>query len=403
MRPFQSNQLKFFGVLLLVWLLGGSHFSFDRSAKKSRSEQKKTVSPIGLAVRVDSRQSITTPQKKSEFGLLDFPDCPPGLLRYENTLYLFGGNNRAIIRMTGNSIENLKPSPSDENGKAVPVLEPSGRPGDFDGDYVGGGPVYYDSDSDQLLLFYHGEYHQSPWSGEAYYSAIGMAVSADLGETFERLGEIIRPNASRNKGSKEPVEVSNASFIAKDGFFYVYYSDCYTPGVTSIAVARADVKEVVAQAKNRKTASWKKYLDGRFSEPGIGGKFTPVVPTPEGKMELWKSWPFVAYNSALGKYIMVHQQGWSGIYLRTSEDGFKWDPEGTKLVSVKERGDKMEDTTWYPFVIGTGSAPSTIGREFWLYYTFYPGDSERKGNFEKGHWVRVKVTLETTQPRKRAR
>ena len=129
---------------------------------------------------------------------------------------------------------------------------------------------------------------------------------------------------------------------ASERHFYIYYTDLSTTqGGTGgqICVARCSLDDGPPLPGN-----WKKYFQGDFTEPGLGGRETPII-------DLYASGHTGArygrptYSKSLGKYVMVftvnQAKEWedglppqiSGIYLALSEDLIKWSDQ-VKLVSI---------------------------------------------------------------------
>ena len=95
----------------------------------------------------------------------------------------------SAVNPSGSNASNCTPVITKGSFGGVPSgTEPNGYV--FDRDYGGGGPVNItDGTTSGVLHVYHGEYH----SGANFYAALGMAVSTDGGNTFQKLGEIIQP------------------------------------------------------------------------------------------------------------------------------------------------------------------------------------------------------------------
>ena len=117
-----------------------------------------------------------------------------------------------------------------------------------------------------------------------------------------------------------------------------------------------------------KPGSWYKWYEGDFSEPGLGGKETPIAglrSRPGGN-------PSVHYNTYLKKWVMVWH-GWDPpvIYIATSIDLIEWD-EPHLLVESAVGG-----RAWYPTVIG--ETDREAGKKARLYYADIAADfSARK-------------------------
>ncbi len=192
-------------------------------------------------------------------------------------------------------------------------------------DYASGGPVYYDAPNDRLIMFYHGEiYDPSVFS---FYSYIGLAASTDGGDTFEDLGQIIRPDIDiADTDRAGALDVGSATYVINGGFFYVYHKDMREDGTdVRMAVSRAPIADVLDAAANGTTSPWQKYFNGSFSSPGVGGSADNIMPiTPS-----YINWMDTVYVEGLNEYVMVYSSINDGLigsmnYITTSEDGINW-------------------------------------------------------------------------------
>jgi hypothetical protein len=166
-----------------------------------------------------------------------------------------------------------------------------------------------------ILAFAHLENFQGTGRpGSTGKSRIGLAWSADEGETFTYLGHIIIPF-----GDPDPHNIQGVPYIVKGGFFYIYFHD--TQGLT---VARALVSEVLAAATQGRTSSWMKY-NGRekgFTSVGLGGKAATIgidgiSHTDAGCSVLMERC-----------YLLLTRMNWRGedtwVKLYESSDGVRW-------------------------------------------------------------------------------
>jgi hypothetical protein len=132
----------------------------------------------------------------------------------------------------------------------------------------------------------HNEFTPEPFGDGIHYDAIDYAVSADQGKTWKIEGHAITspyptireddaafPNQTYDYGDGDPrLFVDTAS-----GYFYLFYSSrLVDKGGTwedfFEHVARAPIADKMA------TGSWQKWYDGSWSQPGVGGKESNVVP-----------------------------------------------------------------------------------------------------------------------------
>ena len=222
------------------------------------------------------------------------------------------------------------PSDNEDNGGAwfYSVLRPAG--------------------SESLLSFYHSE--DQLWKGKVVrdaegipisYKNIRLAISDDAGLTWKRAGTILsdsqpKPETAQWSG------IGDHSTIIHDGYFWIYFSRHF------IYLARAPVEGL------GRPGTWKKYfsdgLTGGFTEPGLGGRSSPIVDSPGGN-------PSVIYIESLKKFIMVfHSHGTdSSLFTALSKDGLKW--EKPQLLLKSNGRDKYryatlvqtEGTVWIYF------------------------------------------------------
>lgn len=225
------------------------------------------------------------------------------------------------------------------NAKAIrKVLEPSGVPNSHDEQYAGiGGIVRIGKD---IISVYHAE---KPTGGKnefgipRFYASIGIAVSHDDGNTFEKLGPAItgRPEDPKWTGTAQGCGDPTLCIDHTGEWLLCYYTehsrwDALTKKKRSVitCVARAPLKE-----KGR-PGTWKKYYDGKFSEPGLGGKDSEV-------MNCWA--PNVTYLKNLKKYIIVGNRGAVGF--ADSSDGVTWS-KATPLLTVSDL--PTGEFAWHP-------------------------------------------------------
>ncbi|MCC9306031.1 RICIN domain-containing protein [Kitasatospora sp. RB6PN24] len=156
--------------------------------------------------------------------------------------------------------------------------------------------VWVDPDTGNWYGLVHNEFTPQPFGDGLHYDSIDYAVSTDQGKTWSIQGHAITspysttrgddsafPNQTYDYGDGDPrLFVDTAS-----GYFYVYYGSRIIPkggvggGNGGLAhVARAPISGKMA------AGSWQKWYDGKWSQPGVGGlesNMVPVTPsTPTG-------------------------------------------------------------------------------------------------------------------------
>ncbi len=252
------------------------------------------------------------------------------------------------------------------NARAVKkVLQPSGQPNSYDQQYAAiGGIVRL---GNEIVAVYHAE---KPTGGKnefgvsRFYASIGIAVSKDNGNTFQKLGPAItgRPEDAKWKGTAQGNGDPTLCVDHTGKWLLCYYtehsrSDPLTKEKRSVitCVARSPISE-----KGR-PGTWKKYYDGQFDEPGLGGKDSQV-------MNCWA--PNVTYLGNLKRYIIVGNRGAVGF--ASSSDGLKWS-KPTPLLSVDDL--PVGEFAWHPSLhIETTTKQSASG------YVLYGYSPDGKSN-----------------------
>ncbi|WP_338692726.1 hypothetical protein V2W30_00760 [Streptomyces sp. Q6] len=150
--------------------------------------------------------------------------------------------------------------------------------------------VWVDPDSGNWYGLVHNEFTPSPFGDGLHYDAIDYAVSKDHGRTWDIKDHVLTSPYSTKRG--DATAFPNETYYYGDGdprlfvdtasgYFYVYYNARAIPkpgspgGWTDASlahVARAPLSAKMAPS------SWKKWYDGAWSQPGIGGKESNMLP-----------------------------------------------------------------------------------------------------------------------------
>jgi hypothetical protein len=332
-----------------------------------------TTLHAALVYTVGQTEVLYTASQRRSMGLDYWVDGNLGVVPIGNGQYHFYGADGATpVRTTGTL---AKPAQSKNN------VSISGLPNNYF-NYVAGGPVYYDSATGRRLMIYHAERHAS--SGMDYYSVLGMAVSTDAqGLNFRDLGVIVEPDVPMAQRSQS-IEVGGGSFAVMNGDMYVYYRDYLEGGGSSeLAVARAPISTILANAMNNQGTSFTKYYNGGWTQPGVGGRSSALENGNPGN-----AWSAVSYNDYLGGLVMMSSvwadsTGKNDLYMSTSMDGVSWTP---RQAIVTDAGEQM-----YPTLIGTGADPTHTGQSFYAYYTDSAAGAWNRWNDAK--LVRRQITL----------
>lgn len=255
-----------------------------------------------------------------------FPDGHITLLPDGDSFQMYWAGSSSY-RSVGTSIYSQVRSPA-----ATAILSKGASSNDFDN---GGAWLMsvFRQDGDSLIGFYHTEDHVWPgytspgtaWKSTAY------CWSTNNGVSWTKGGQII--TSSTPKPAVPTWGGSGDSCVVYDGKnsrWVCFYQENYL---------------FVAISTNTPPlpGTWKKYYNGAFSEPGLGGLGTPI---PDLKKYAGSN-PSVHYNTCLKRWVMVwHTWNGTGLWLSTSENLVQWTPPVNLVpAAVPER-------CWYPTIIG---------------------------------------------------
>ncbi|HZU94785.1 MAG TPA: RICIN domain-containing protein, partial [Microbacterium sp.] len=146
--------------------------------------------------------------------------------------------------------------------------------------------VWIDPDSGDWYGLVHNEFTPQPYGDGIHFDGIDLAVSSDQGKTWVISDRIITspfgttrgsttdfPQQTYHYGDGDPRLVVDAA----SGYFYVFYGSRIVNKNGSWAafhahVARAPIADKMAPG------SWQKWYGGQWSQPGVGGKESNMVP-----------------------------------------------------------------------------------------------------------------------------
>jgi len=279
-----------------------------------------------ITARVGPQQTIF-PDKY--LGFRSFPDeaiCVLSLKPFTFLMVGCQGRDGETFLWRGRTLNEARPV------KKVLAL---GNGGSFDANYAGINSIYYWKTGRELLGFYHAEDFSGmtltdPTNGfGGSYWTIALAVSRDNCESFSKIGQII---TGPPKGSmKIPIYGAGLPSVCADPtgqYLFAYY---HTHAHFSVCMARSLMSE------GGRPGTWHKYYNGKFDQPGLGGKDTPIL--PNAFLSACPSNTNVQYMDSFKKYVMVvainagnempnvtnqPRAEKSGMYFCYSDDGIKW-------------------------------------------------------------------------------
>ncbi|CAM5639834.1 hypothetical protein GCM10010220_66590 [Streptomyces parvulus] len=287
--------------------------------------------------------------------------------------------------------------------------------------------VWVDPDTGDWYGLVHNEFTPQPFADGLHYDGIDYAVSRDQGRTWTVEDHVITSPYSTERGDTDAFPQQTYHYGDGDprlfadtasGYFYVFYGSRIVDKGGSWKAFHAHVARAPMSAKMA-PGSWQKWYDGAWSEPGVGGResnmvpvgdqddtgYTPVAdeydPATPGKTdeqvaagEMPPTSPLfvmdITYNAHLGLYVgepqAVDQSGDAPQQFYATDDlaTQKWFPLG-------DTGDHT-NASWYRWFLDgvnrTGSG--IVGRSFRSYCSFGCSDG-KSGEY-------VNLTLDTSDP-----
>jgi hypothetical protein len=258
--------------------------------------------------------------------------------------------------------------------------------------------IYKVPSENKLIGFTHNEIFDDGEidpSHPRYYS-IGIVYSDDFGDTWEFLGEIIRPG-DNNKGAA--YNIHGVPYLVANDSFYVYFRDYLGPGEDNICVAKARVSDVVTDAENGALTTWHKYKNNSWSEDGMTGEGSNILPYPNGTWTHDIHADAVQFPSGASSSYMIiatmcnyTNPNNTAVFLYQSNDGIHWK-------TPREVANYNGFDIFYPTILslkGAADDGHAMSGSFYIYYPKkpipHPNGSLYYGNYYS--FVRHKVSLD---------
>ncbi|MFQ6141922.1 RICIN domain-containing protein [Streptomyces seoulensis] len=146
--------------------------------------------------------------------------------------------------------------------------------------------VWTDPDTGDWYGLVHNEFTPQPFGDGVHYDAIDYAVSTDQGRTWSIKGHALTSPYSTKRG--DTAAFPNQTYYygdgdqrlfvdAASGYFYVYYGSRVVEKGSGWKAFQEHVARAPISAKMA-PGSWQKWYDGAWSQPGVGGKESNMVP-----------------------------------------------------------------------------------------------------------------------------
>ncbi len=344
------------------------------------------LSPADISITLGERKTLLS---SGGLGLDYFPDEAAVVLSKKPVYRILITAAKATFLVEGSDIEHLTNSRE--------VLRP-GKPGTFDNGYAGISGAYQYSNNCWIAVYHAEDQEGMPPIGggiPGFYARIGLALSTNNGETWEKAGPVITSSKPKewtyysgqaDRGAAEPGLVLETNGV----YLYAYYTELSRQDGRGeqVCLARACITKGIPMP-----GSWKKYYNGSFSQPGIGGLDTPVLSAMKhDKAEA--IFPHVFYSKYIGKYVMtLNINYWkeyyyntglknSGIYISYSDNGIEWS-EPEMLIRDYAVAMPGKSLSWQSAII----FDSDEGREGWLVYGYTPRWGHKYNNSGTPHYM----------------
>jgi hypothetical protein len=332
--------------------------------------------------------------KPGQHGLSYFPDEVICVLnRNPLTFTMVCGKDTFLLHSTG-SWQEATPV-----GK---VLSPSSD--SYDNGYAGIGGIYSVAGSGRLLALYHAEDQKDlpPIGGgvPGFYASVCLATSDDNGRTFAKVGPVITGSLPKNPAGPPAQGAGDVTVTpSHDGqYLYAYYTDhsrVDNRGV-QICLARCRIED------GGKPGSWKKYHQGEFAEPGLGGKDTPVVSMQARGGDAWG--PQIVFLKESRKYLMTFsvviyaelerkKAEQSGIYVACSSDGIRWSQPRQLVSAISLPIPDLEVALHSTLVVSAADESKVQGTLLYAYSPKWGHTETQPSHHLAGQTITLKVSV----------
>lgn len=344
--------IRSFNLLAILLVVGGS-------ALWGAYIRPRTFEVPGTPVKVTLRRATETklpPVPGSTLG----HDCNNAIYWDESSQKLFClTSHEHPYRSSGPDLDNL----------SRPALRVQF---DNEGSWNGGGrwvEAVYTAPSGRLYMWYHNEPRGLfPGHPNPFLTAprIGQMYSDDNGLRWKDQGIVLEAPAESAQEATTNLffggGIGDFSVVPDPNDEYLYFfvstynRDIREQGVAMARMRVGDLESPVGQVF--------KWHNGQWNEPGLGGHVTPIFRAEgdwhaKGTRAFWG--PSVHWNSHIQRYVMLMNQGINpefgqgGIHLSI---GDRLDDPSTWSTPIKI----LNDSNWYPQVVGTGPAPEVTDR-----------------------------------------
>lgn len=205
---------------------------------------------------------------------------------------------------------------------------------------------------------------------------IGLGNSTDGGLHWKYLGDVIatRANGTKDAGS---ANIGGVPYLIVDGYLYLYFNEHDGPKASDsryLAVARTSLDELTKAMARGQAPSFKKYAGGRWSEDGMTGLASEIIPSSrcrnQGDRVIYDFHSDATFCKPLGRYLItVQTHGGNTLLLYSSTNALDWRLEAT----LDDAPNCMLPySSFISFDPQDAADGHDVGEEFFLYYTRKP-------------------------------
>ncbi|RZU15821.1 ricin-type beta-trefoil lectin protein [Kribbella rubisoli] len=248
--------------------------------------------------------------------------------------------------------------------------------------------MWVDPDTGNWIGLVHNEFTPQPFGDGMHYDSIDYAKSTDQGRTWTIVDHVLTSPYSTKRGDRTAFPNQTYKYGDGDqrlfvdtasGYFYVYYGSSVVdkPGGGGAIhrlehVARAPLSGKMARG------TWMKWYDGTWSEPGVGGRESNIVPAdtgnPNGYTDPAKDYKptnsgYVSQQLAAGTlpaqspllYMSVTYNAYLGLYIAGANP---LNPNDSKHAEPFYATDDLSTQKWHKI----GDTGSALYGDYWYHW-----------------------------------